>query len=280
MPVSRRSLLKVLSSLPVALSSGLAVAHPDDHANRVSNRVSDRVALRFAVASDGHYGQPNTDFEQFHSDVIRWLNQERLQKGLDFVIFNGDLIHDEPTLLYDLKRTYQRLTMPFFVTRGNHDRVGLDVWESTWGYPTNHSFARGEYAFILGDTSNEKGEYICPDLNWLRTEFEKYSTKRGIFLFLHITPVRWTENGIECEEAIELFSKTANLKGIFHGHDHDQDGRKIRKGKSFFFDGHFGGNWGTAYKGYRIIEIMEDGSWTTYQYNPTASPIINTFSGK
>ena len=118
MLLSRRTILKTLSGLPLAVSSGAVAAS-----------TSNRTVLRFAVASDGHFGQPDTPFEQYHSDAIRWLNQERLQKGLDFVIFNGDLIHDDPTLLYDLKRTYQRLTMPYFVTRGNHDRVGLDVWQ-------------------------------------------------------------------------------------------------------------------------------------------------------
>jgi DNA repair exonuclease SbcCD nuclease subunit len=108
--------------------------------------------MRFIVASDGHYGQPNTDFKQFHTDLISWVNREKMQKGVDFLFFNGDLIHDDPTLLYDFKNTISNLSVPFYVSRGNHDKVGLDVWQSTWGYPTNHSFAKGEYAFMIGDT--------------------------------------------------------------------------------------------------------------------------------
>ncbi|PWJ59517.1 3',5'-cyclic AMP phosphodiesterase CpdA [Dyadobacter jejuensis] len=236
--------------------------------------------LRVIIASDGHYGQPNTEFQEFHDDLIGWINREKLQKGVDFTIFNGDLVHDDPTLLYDLKTTLGKLQVPYYVTRGNHDKVAQDVWKSTWGYNTNHSFVKGRYAFILGDTSNEKGEYLCTDPEWLKSEVAKHSDKKGIFVFLHITPVKWTNHGIICQEITDLLENTPNVKAIFHGHDHDQDGTKMLGKKPYFFDGHFGGSWGTSYKGYRVLEIFEDDTWTCYQYNPTAAPILNSFSGK
>lgn len=245
-----------------------------------SDTTAAKLALRFIVASDGHYGQPGTDYKAFHTDLISWINQEKVQKGVDFTVINGDLIHDDPTLMYDIKSTLENLRVPFYVTRGNHDRVGLDVWQSTWGYPTNHSFAKGEYAFILGDTSNEKGEYLCPDINFLRSEIAKYSTAKGIYIFLHITPEKWTDNAVDCKEVTDLFAKTPNVKAIFHGHDHDQDGQKTLNKKPYFFDGHFGGSWGTTYKGYRVVEIYQDETWQTYQYNPTAAPVLNSFTGK
>jgi predicted phosphodiesterase len=266
MPFARRNFLKLFPALSF-------VGVTNEQAQKPSG-------LRFAVASDGHYGQPDTDYELFHSDVIRWLNQEKLQKSLDFVVFNGDLIHNEPTLLYDVKTVFKKLSMPYYVTRGNHDMVGLDVWKSTWGYPTNHSFEKGDYAFILGDTSNEKGKYLCPDINWLREELAKYSSKKGIFIFLHITPAKWTAHGVDCKEVTDLIENTPNVKAIFNGHDHDEDDKKMGGKKPYFFDGHFGGSWGTTYKGYRIVEIDKDGNWKSYQYNPAAAPIINTFVGK
>ena len=55
--------------------------------------------LRFVVASDGHFGQPDTNYEKFHEEMMEWLNEEHRGKGLDFVVFNGDLIHNEPRLL-------------------------------------------------------------------------------------------------------------------------------------------------------------------------------------
>lgn len=236
--------------------------------------------IRFIVASDGHYGQANTPFETYHRDFVKWINLEKFQRGLDFVILNGDLIHDDPTLLYDFRNSLKPLQVPYFVVRGNHDRVALDVWKSTWGYDTNYSFTRGDFAFILVDTSNEQGKYVCPDLNWVRSALDQYKSSKGIYLFMHITPKTWTTHGIDCPEIRELFSNTPNLKGIFHGHDHDQDAVKTEGGKPYFFDGHFGGSWGTTYRGYRVVEINEDGGWVTYQYNASAEPRLNTFEGK
>jgi predicted phosphodiesterase len=270
MTFQRRSFLKLLPAL-----SGITYLSEPAKAQPAAN-----ISLRFIVASDGHYGQPGTEFKTFHSDLVGWVNREKLQKGVDFLFFNGDLIHDDPTLLYDFKNTISNLSVPYYVSRGNHDKVGLDVWQSTWGYSTNHSFAKGEYAFVVGDTSNEKGEYVCPDAAWLRNELAKYKDKKGNFVFLHITPAKWTVNGIECKEVTDLFENTPNVKAIFNGHDHDQDSTKMYGKKPYFFDGHFGGNWGTAYKGYRIVEIYQDNTWQSYQYNPTAAPVLNTFSGK
>jgi len=236
--------------------------------------------IRFIVASDGHYGEKDTPFEENHREFVKWVNSEKFQKGLDFVILNGDLIHNDPNLLYDFKTALKPLQVPYYVTRGNHDRVGLDVWKSAWGYETNHSFVRADFAFILLDTSDEQGKYVCPDIHWVRQELEKYKDAKGIYLFMHITPNTWTKHGIDCGELRELFSRTENLKAIFNGHDHDQDAVKTEGGKPYFFDGHFGGSWGTTYRGYRVVEIKEDGTWTTYQYNASAEPRLNTFSGK
>lgn len=265
--ISRRKWLKTAAPLLVA-GSGTTL------------NFAPKPLIRFIVASDGHFGQPNTPFEQNHKTFVNWINQEKFQKGLDFVILNGDLIHDDPTLLYDFKTSLKPLLVPYYVTRGNHDKVALDVWKSTWGYPTNHSFTWAGHAFLLLDTSNEAGKYLCPDIDWVRQELKKYEDEKGIFVFMHITPARWTTHGVDCKELRELFAATPNLKAIFHGHDHDQDSVKTEGGKPYFFDAHFGGSWGTTYKGYRVVEVAEDGTWSSYQFNASADPKINSFEGK
>lgn len=63
---------------------------------------------------------------------------------------------------------------------------------------------------------------------------------------MHITPFTWTKGGLACPEIVKLFNKQANLKAVFHGHDHDQDSVKENMGKRYFFDSHIAGNWGTA----------------------------------
>jgi predicted phosphodiesterase len=229
--------------------------------------------LRIAVASDGHYGQPEVPYAADYAQVVNYLNQERRQRGLDFSVFNGDLIHDDPRFLPLVKQSLSGLDHPYFVTRGNHDRVSADVWKQTWGYSTNHDFEYKGYAFVLADTSNEKGDYLCPDLDWLQQRLTHYKNHRRVFIFMHITPHTWTRHGADCPQLSDLLSRYANIDTLFHGHDHDEDALKTGQHRHFF-DGHFGGSWGTPYKGYRILEISHN-TIHTYQYNPVAGKVMN-----
>lgn len=238
---------------------------------------SGKVRLRFAVASDGHYGQPNTDFDQFHLDVVNWLNEENKTRGLAFTVFNGDVIHDDPTLLSGVKEKFDRLDVPYHVSRGNHDRVTADEWQGTWGNPLDHSFTVDDVACLVLDTSNQKGDYLCPDPDLTGSLFKSHSAAAGMFVFMHITPRNWTENGVQCSRLTKTFARQKNLRAIFHGHDHDQDNMKVFRGKPYFFDGHFGGNWGVAYRGYRIVEVLKDGTVVSYQMNADSPQQVNSF---
>lgn len=81
--------------------------------------------LRFIVASDGHFGQPKTDYTRTHSLLMESINAE---EQVDFVVFNGDLIHDDPALMPQVKLYFDTLKSPYYVTRGNHDRVSNQEW--------------------------------------------------------------------------------------------------------------------------------------------------------
>jgi Icc protein len=244
-------------------------------AQRYNSLIQPGINFRFAVASDGHFGQPETKFEEFHDEVIGWLNAEHQKHPLNFSVFNGDLIHDDTSFFAEVKKKYDQLQMPYHVSRGNHDRCDAKSWVDTWGVNLNYSFESGSNAFIVLDTSNIKGEYICPDENWLNNELQKYNDKVNLFVFMHITPMKWTSAGIECNTLVDRLSSQTNLRGIFHGHDHNEDGIKTAKGKSYLFDSHIGGNWGTDYRGYRIVEITSAGDIVTYQVNPTKKDIVN-----
>jgi hypothetical protein len=202
--------------------------------------------------------------------MIGWLNEENLGKGLDFVVLNGDLIHDQPEFLPQVKAYWDRLDVPYFVTKGNHDKVSGAVWESTWGYRENSEFERGEYGFLLGTTSNEQGDYLCADIDWLKSALQKYQGKKGVFVFLHINQNKVTRHGVACSEVAALLEGTKNVRAVFNGHDHDVDNVIYSNDRAYLFDGHVGGSWGTNYRGYRIVEADEQGRVRTYQCNPAA----------
>lgn len=226
--------------------------------------------FRFAVASDGHYGQPGTPWEQQHKQMMQWLNEEAAGKGLDFVIFNGDLVHDDPALLQEVKEHYQQLSVPFYVTRGNHDRATQQQWQQTWGYGTNHAFVHKNCGFVLADTSNQAGDYVCADHDWLGHQLQEFASLQRIFVFLHISHYKWTQNGIDCPEVTSLLEKIPNVEAVFHGHDHQHDNVMLMNGLSYFFDGHIGGSWGLPYQGYRVVETGGPGKTLTFQCNRAA----------
>jgi hypothetical protein len=51
----------------------------------------------------------------------------------------------------------------------------------------------------------------------------------------------------------------------------------MRDNIPFLFDSHFGGNWGTNYKGFRVVELLKDHSMLTYLMNPTEKINLNTY---
>lgn len=232
--------------------------------------------LRFATASDGHYGEPNTPFAERHQAMVNRLNRE----APDFFFLNGDIFHNDARLLPEVKKVWDGLKMPYYISHGNHDMAPEDTWQQTWGKPWHYGFEVGDCGFLVLNTADVTGKYICPDMSWVRENLPKYDHKKHLFVFMHITPVKWTQHGIDCPELVDLFSKQANLRGVFHGHDHAEDGVKEKNGKAYFFDGHIAGSWGVPYSGYRIVEVFADGEILIYQVNPDSKDAVNTFEVK
>jgi 3',5'-cyclic-AMP phosphodiesterase len=236
----------------------------------------DKIRLRFAVASDGHYGQPNTNYDSMHDEMIGWLQAEQKDRGIDFTMINGDIYHDDIEMLPLVKQHWDKLGMTYYVSHGNHDKAAETVWQQTWNTKWHYSFEQQDAVFLVLNTADETGKYICPDLDRTKAQLEKHQSKKQLFVFMHITPFNWTKNGIPCTELTEMFAQQKNLKAIFHGHDHDQDNVKENAGKYYFFDGHIAGNWGTDYRGYRIVEILKTGEMITYQMNPASGKQVNS----
>jgi hypothetical protein len=269
---SRRYFIKNISFASAFLLTGKVTSLSANDVIGLKNKVK----LRFVVASDVHYGQPDTPFEQMTETVINQINLFHQQSPLDFSVVNGDLIHNEKAFLPMVKGKLDALKMPYYVTRGNHDLVTPEFWNSVWGIPLNHDVVIKDHGILLGDTSNEKGVYLSPDLSWLNKTLESHKDKNQVFIFLHIPQAKWTNNGISTPEVFDIIKKYPNVKAVFHGHEHDQDGVQMVEKVPYIFDAHVGGNWGTPYKGFRVVELLKDNSMITYMMNPADK--LNTLS--
>ena len=115
----------------------------------------------------------------------------------------------------------------------------------------------------------KQGDYLSPDLDWMKAKLESNKKQQNIFIFIHIPQAKWTKNGIETPAFFEMLKSYKNVRGVFHGHEHDQDGVKTVDSLPFMFDSHFGGSWGTSYRGFRVVELVKEKSFLTYIMNPT-----------
>ena len=273
MSISRRKFLKLgLNSAFIITTGNVLVPLGKD---LFDDRSRGKLLCRFAIASDGHYGQPDTQYEAQHDQMIQWINGEKNGQGVDFTVINGDIFHDDVSFLNPAKAKWSNLAMPYYVSHGNHDKTEEAHWKTVWNSPWHFSFEHGDIGIMVLNTADDKGNYICPDVDWTKGELQKLSSKKQLFVIMHITPFTWTKNGIACPAIVDLFDQQKNLKAVFHGHDHDQDDVKENNGKYYFFDSHVAGSWGTKYNGYRIVEAFENGQILTYQMNPVPMKKVN-----
>ena len=135
--------------------------------------------LRFAAASDLHFGQGKTPFKESTDNMVKWLNQEKESKGWTPSHHNGDLTHDSSPACVQLEgQSLEKLKSPYYTIKGNHDFLDTNPnsatasWQKIWGHPTNHVFKQDDFAFILADTHSaprNAGTYLAADLNWLKS---------------------------------------------------------------------------------------------------------------
>lgn len=234
------------------------------------NLSSKKSKLRFVVASDGHFGQPKTDYKAYFETFINNVNAQHREQKFDFCVINGDIIHDDINFLSTAKSHLDDLEMPYFVTQGNHDHATPEQWERVWGVPLNYDYVLGNNAFLFGTTSNAAGKYLAPNIEWFKSKLDEHKKKKNIFIFIHITPVKWTNGAVDGKEFQELLKQYKNVRAVFNGHDHDQENIKTQDGIPYMFDSHIGGNWGTNYRGYRIVELQKENKLLTYIMNPTS----------
>lgn len=263
--MDRRNFIRIVSPISVLLVSGKIAQASESWWKHMAGP---KIALRFAIASDGHYGQPGTEFEKFFTTMVQRVNDEHVSQPFAFTMVNGDIIHDDKRHFPAAKKALDALQMKYYVSQGNHDHASPSEWEQIWGMPLNYSFSFRKNAFLVGTTSNEKGEYLCPDLVWMEKALQDNRKKKNIFIFIHINPAKQTANAVDCPAFIDLLSKYKNVRAVFNGHDHDKEGILIKNDIPFIFSAHFGGNWGTPYRGFRVVELLEDDTVVTYILDP------------
>lgn len=281
LPCSRRRFLATTSG--AALLSSL----PARWVSAEELPANSKPLLRFAVASDLHYGQNNTPFDEMTGEMVDWINAEKRGKGLDALFLNGDLTNDSSPMLLQLRDKHlSRLEVPYHCIKGNHDFVDQAAgsptgsWQAIWGYPANHTITLGDYVVVMCDTTApaKSNVYLAADIDWLKQQLEAHKKAPAIFVMIHINQRKhgvegWPKHGLhdkaeqpKGEAVMSLLESTPNVRAVFHGHNHLETGVYVSGERRYFFDSHVGGSWG-AKRGYRIVEVHEGGRLVTCQIN-------------
>ena len=262
--MKRRDFIKRASSASLILLGGRVMNITSSDADELRKKST----LRFAIASDGHYGENGTEFDQHYQTLVKHITSFHQDNKLHFCVINGDIIHDVKDFLIPARNHLEKLPIKYYVTKGNHDKVSDAYWQEVWGMPVNHEAQVGKNTFLFATTSNEKGEYLSPDLNWMKIELETHKDQENVFVFIHIPQGKWTKHAIDTPAFFDLLKQYGNVRGVFHGHEHAEDGVKMRDSIPYMFDSHFGGSWGTSYRGFRVVELLKGNSFLTYIMNP------------
>ena len=159
--MKRRDFIKHISSASLVMLGGHVINLTAADAAELRKNTS----LRFVIASDGHYGQKDTESDSFYETLVKHVSDFNATSKLDFCVINGDIIHDGKDLLVPAKKHLDKLPAKYYVTKGNHDRVSDQYWNEVWGIPVNHEVRLKQNTLLLATTSNEEGDYLSPDLD-------------------------------------------------------------------------------------------------------------------
>ena len=199
--MERRRFIKQTASALLILGSGKIVSLHEAY----DGMLGKKPVLRFVVASDGHYGQKDTEYEKFHSDLVSNINKLHEENPFEFCIVNGDIVHDDKTHYPAVKKTLDNFKVKYYVSQGNHDHVTAEEWEQIWQMPVNIDFRIKKNSVLIGTTSNKEGTYLPPDIKWFTQKLEEHKEQKNIFIFIHINPGKLTKHAVDSPEFLNYW---------------------------------------------------------------------------
>lgn len=243
-----------------------------------------RTAMRFIVIGDMHKDYPNTSstdvagvdkrtgpptkpvaFIDRFNLLLNHLRKEKEEYGLDFIVFNGDLIHSTyvhkvPPLREIKDAITSRLHVPCYAAYGNHDRATDEQWQRVFGHTRHYFFSCGNYGFIILNTSDTDGSRdICEGEDFLAHALNTLRDQTGVFVFSHIprySGIRAEKqyDSPQCQAILDLLKQHHNIVAVIHSHFHEEDRMLRKQGVNYWFTGH-SAHYGLNYYGCRVIDI-------------------------
>ena len=236
MDTNRRDLLKLMGLGGVVFASSLApglVACAGSGAPRGA-----QTDFFFLQLSDTHWGfsgaMVNPVSATLLKDTVAAINSA-VEKP-DFVIFTGDLIHDDATV--DLPTRLSRMTEFMSIVggitgttlkfiAGEHDAAADQgaTFQKVFG-PLHYSFDhKGIHFVALDNVSSPTASLGASQLAWLQSDLAPLDKEAPIVVFAH-RPLfdlyaQWDWTTADGQQAIDILSAYQNVT-VFYGHIHQE----------------------------------------------------------
>jgi len=209
-----------------------------------------RKLFTFAVMNDIHVGQdinglmvppvpwlpPSTPgftwrypVDNYWAFTLRAAVDAANREGVAFTVVNGDLTSwYMPAEFERAKAELDRLSMPYYVTRGNHDRVGeekRDWFRDVFGLETSwYSLDQGGFHFIFLDDSRVADGWcdVCAEeRRWFETDLAGHRPQ-PTFVFAHHP---WGTGGVDQKAAqrmqlLRLLAANPQVAAVINAHSH------------------------------------------------------------
>ncbi|WP_395378010.1 metallophosphoesterase family protein [Marinicella sp. W31] len=202
---------------------------------------SDVDSFKFYLSADPQMGEAYS----YHPEV-RTLNYllHRFVTGVnaetdkpDFVVFNGDLVHNvHPDSFANFRNLVRPISVPVVLVHGNHDGVYpdtqfLDAQQDLSGYRNyNYSFDYGRWHFVVLAAPEQYPTTAMKEetLAWLRADLAANQDRPTmLFMHYHILPVGlsqlefYTYNPQSFKnELLDVITSPGNVKYVMSGHVH------------------------------------------------------------
>lgn len=178
--------------------------------------------FRFALLTDTHISIENASASTDLSLAVDEINKNH---ALAFVLVDGDIAdHGDSLSLKKAKKLLDHLTIPYYITSGNHDsdnaRTDLTNFIHVFGDNTFVFQYAGFYfvGFPTGPVSvGSEGHISVPTLDFLKTELKRIPSKNPIFLMTHY-PLLDGDVDNWRELSTQLSNRT--IVAVLNGHYH------------------------------------------------------------
>jgi 3',5'-cyclic-AMP phosphodiesterase len=180
----------------------------------ISQTTFNNDTLKFVVFSDSH---------SYYDELLDAVKSINKQGNIQFVVCCGDVtesgLAQEYTWYNDISK---KIRYPLITTIGNHDYLsnGSIIYSQMFG-PTNFSFTKGSYKFVIFNDIVWENSNKSPDFDWLENELDTTSIPKCI-LITHIPP--WTDQleGKNCDVYKNIVTHKNVMLSLF-GHLHDYE---------------------------------------------------------